>query len=43
MRFEERQTLVEHGQNRPVCPRCQSYDRVHSEPSTFTAITTRKS
>jgi len=43
LRFDERMTIVEHDQNRPDCPRCRSSDQVHSEPSTFSAITSKKS
>jgi putative FmdB family regulatory protein len=42
-RFTERQTIVEHGQNRPECPRCHSDERVRAELSTFHAVTSRKS
>ena len=42
-RFETRMSIVEHDQNRPQCPKCHSEERVHGVPSTFTAMTSKKS
>jgi putative FmdB family regulatory protein len=42
-RFDVPMSIAEHDQNRPECPKCHSEARVHGEPSTFTAVTSRKS
>jgi putative FmdB family regulatory protein len=41
--FEERQSIAEHGQNRPECPRCHSTDYVMPKMSSFHAVTDKKS
>jgi len=42
-RFETRMSIAEHSQNRPQCPKCHSEEDVHGEPTSFTAMTGRKS
>jgi putative FmdB family regulatory protein len=42
LRFEARQSIPEHDQNRPECPRCHTDERVISELSVFVAITDPK-
>jgi putative FmdB family regulatory protein len=42
-RFETRMTIVEHGQNRPECPKCHTDEWVHGSPARFAAMTDKKS
>jgi len=41
--FEVRQSISEHGQSKPSCPKCHSADRVEPRLSFFNAVTSRKS
>jgi putative FmdB family regulatory protein len=41
--FEEVQSIADHGQRRPECPRCHSTERVEPQLSSFSPVTDRKS
>jgi len=41
--FDARQSMSDHAQKRPECPKCHSSERVESQISTFSAVTSRKS
>ncbi len=41
--FEVRQSIAEHEQRKPACPKCHSTERVEAMLSSFNAVTSRKS
>jgi putative FmdB family regulatory protein len=41
--FEERQTIAEHENGWPECPRCHSTERVEQRFSSFRTVTSRTS
>jgi putative FmdB family regulatory protein len=42
-RFELRQSIADHEQSKPPCPKCRSAKRVEHLLSPFNAVTSRKS
>ena len=41
--FERVETISEHGTTKPPCPKCGSSDKVASVPTSFVAMTGKKS